>query len=217
MRQTLLPAAALATLLALTGCATTGTDLLPVKAGQGDDELMPVEVTDPADDLLPVEVKDPADDLLPVEVAVSGAECVPGAWLLDNASWRDLIVQQAAGQGVTVQTPTGSVIVTFADGGRYSVDYRAWEIQMQTEDGSIVMKRAGKDAGQYSTTTSKVVMTESSAGSVAQGTVVTSSGTFSLPASSSQTAFVDTFSYTCTNDAMTATVPEGTLRLSRQR
>jgi hypothetical protein len=216
LRHTPLAAAIAAIMLVLTGCATTGTDLLPVNAGPGDDDLLPVTAGEGDDDLLPVEVKDPADDLLPIEVPRKGAECVPGQWVLDNASWQALVASQTAGQGATVQTPTGSVAISFAESGSYSVDYQDWEIHLQTDEGSIVMKRAGTDAGRYTVSTSSVVMTETSTGSVAQGTVQTSEGSFALPGVASKTAIAEQFGYTCEGDAMNATVPEGVLILHRE-
>jgi hypothetical protein len=204
LRHTPLAAAITAIMLVLTGCATTGTDLLPVNAGPGDD------------DLLPVTAGEGDDDLLPVEVPRKGAECVPGQWVLDNASWQALVASQTAGQGATVQTPTGSVAISFAESGSYSVDYQDWEIHLQTDEGSIVMKRAGTDAGRYTVSTSSVVMTETSTGSVAQGTVQTSEGSFALPGVASKTAIAEQFGYTCEGDAMNATVPEGVLILHRE-
>jgi hypothetical protein len=200
-------AAAAVLLLLLSGCATGGAS--------PDDDLLPVEVGDPDDDLLPVEVDDPDDDLLPVVVGVGGRECLPGAWLLDNASWREVIATQAAAQGSTVETPTGSVVLTFAEGGGYTVDYASWEIRMSTADGTAIMRRAGRDAGSYTASSTDVMLSESESGSVAQGTVETSSGSFPLPPSSTQSAFVETFGYACENDDLTATIPEGRLRLTR--
>jgi hypothetical protein len=209
--------AALASILLLSGCAAPGTDLLPVVVDNPDDDLKPVEVGNPDDDLLPVKVGDPADDLLPVESKnKEGKDCLPGTWLLSNASWKALIDANAAGQGVTVKVPTGSVLLTFSDSATYSVEYVGWNIRMEAEDGTIQMRRQGKDAGSYSATTSRVTMTESASGSAVTGSIQTSQGTIPLPAGvASQSSFVQSFSYTCKASALTATVPEGTLALSR--
>lgn len=189
--------AAVAVSLILAGCATGGTG--------------------PEDDLLPVEVTDPEDDLLPVESAhVSGTECLPGSWLLDNSTWRDLIVEQAAQEGVTVETPTGTVVLEFDAGDRYSIAYDSWEARMQTDEGAIVMNVDGTDAGQYSVTGSSMVLTQTTTGSVVQGIVETPSGSFQLPADSAEETFIDTFSYTCEDDVMIATTPDASIRLDRQ-
>jgi hypothetical protein len=209
MRYTILGATALSALILISGCA-----LIPGGVGKGDD-LLPVVPGQTGDDLLPVEVDDPTDDLLPVKVPRKGAECVPGEWVLDNASWQAMIAAQTAGEGATVQTPTGAVVLSFSEDGNYSVEYQKWEIHMVTAEGSIVMKRAGKDAGSYTVSTSSVVMTETSTGSVAQGTVETSSGSFAMPGVASKTGIAEQFSYSCDGDAMTATVPEGVLLLNR--
>lgn len=203
MATTRVTALGAAALLLLAGCSTPGDDLLPVRAG------------DPDDDLLPVEVGDPADDLLPVEVPVEGEECLPGSWLLDNGTWRDLVAHQAASEGATVNTPTGAVLLTLEEGGGYSVAYTAWEIRIESSDGTVVMSRRGTDAGGFDATESRVVLHETSSGSSVDGVVETSSGSFALPTGSSQAEFAEQFGYTCENDALTATVDGGVLLLSR--
>jgi hypothetical protein len=215
-RSTVLTAA-LASILVLSGCAAPGTDLLPVVVDNPDDDLKPVEVGNPDDDLLPVKVGDPADDLLPVESKnKQGKDCLPGTWLLSNASWKALIDANAGAQGVTVEVPTGSVLLTFSDTATYSVEYAGWDIRMKAEDGTIQMHRQGKDSGSYSATASRVTLTESATGSSVTGSIQTSQGTIPLPAGmASQSSFVQSFSYTCKASALTATVPEGTLALSR--
>lgn len=194
-------AAAVAVSLMLAGCATGGTG--------------------PEDDLLPVEVTDPADDLLPVESAhVSGTECLPGSWLLDNSTWRDLIVEQAAQEGVldgvTVETPTGTMVLEFDAGDRYSITYDSWEARMQTAEGAIVTKANGTDAGQFSVTGSSMVLTPTTTGSVVQAIVETPSGSVPLGAGSAGDTFIDAFSYSCEDDVLMATIPEGSIRLDRQ-
>lgn len=203
MMSTRVAALGAAALLLLAGCATPPDDLLPVKAG------------DPADDLLPVEAGDPADDLLPVVVPVKGKECLPGSWLLDNGTWRDLVAHQASSEGATVRTPTGSVLLTLGEGGSYSVAYSAWEIRIETADGTAVMTRKGTDSGSYDATESRVTLHETSSGSSIDGVVETSSGSFPLPTGTSQAEFAEQFGFTCENDALTATVDEGVLLLSR--
>ena len=173
--------------------------------------------TGPEDDLLPVEVTDPEDDLLPVESAhVSGTECLPGSWLLDNSTWRDIIVEQAAQEGVTVETPTGTVVLEFDAGDGYSITYDSWEARMQTSEGAIVTKADGTDAGQYSVTGSSMVLTPTTAGSVVQAIVETPSGSVPLGAGSAGETFIDAFSYSCEDDVLMATIPEGSIRLDRR-
>jgi len=184
--------AAVAMSSVLAGCATGGADLLPTEVN-------------------------PEDDVRAAKSArVSGIECVPGRWLIGNPSWRDLIVQQAVEEGVTVQTPTGTALIDFGADGRYSTTYTSWELWMETGDGAIVLHHNGTNEGQYSATASTIVMTESTHGSVSKGIVVTSAGSVPLPESSSQTTLMDQFSYTCEDDVLTAISPEGNIRMDRQ-
>lgn len=216
------PVAALACLLVLTGCAT-GTDLLPVEPGDGllpvipgnpDTDLLPVE---PGDGLLPVVPDNPDDDLLPITVPeVSGKECLAGTWLLDNVSWRALMARQVAGQGGTIQTPTGSVRLTLMDSGHYSIDYSAWTIRITSAEGTAVIKRSGLDSGSYAASESEVTLNETVAGSRVVVTQETSSRTIVMPPSSgNQASFAEEFSYGCVGDILSTTVPEGTFTLSR--
>lgn len=205
-------AAAVTVSLIVTGCATGGTGLFPMEAGPQND-LLPVEVTDPADDLLPVEVTDPADDLLPVHV--TGAACVPGAWRLDNASWRDVVTKEAGNQPGKIMMPTGAMLIEYSTDGRYTLIYAPWDAEIRTDEGSILMHAEGTDKGKYTVTGSKISMQETSHGSSVQGTVKTPAGSFPLPEAAAP-ALDEQVPYSCKDDAMTMTTEGGDLHYTRE-
>ncbi len=196
----------LASALALSGCATVGDDLLPIVPGG-----------DPADDLLPIDPNQD-DDLLPITVdpEPDTPECLRGVWLLDNASFRDLIQPETQSAGGNVRPVTGQVVQTFGEGDTYEVLYDGWTIITDTVDGSATIKRNGVDSGVVRYGNGTFTFVEQQAGSSIEAFVETPSGRIPIPNVGTSTELVnDTVGYRCSGDFLTVSTSEGDLSFRR--
>lgn len=192
--------------LALSGCATGSDDLLPVVPGG-----------DPADDLLPVDSRG-NDDLLPVEVdpEPDTPECLSGVWLLDNASYRDLLQPLAQSSGGSIRSVTGQVVLTFGDGDTFESLYDGWTIITDTSDGSATIERNGVDAGVVRFASGTFTLVEQQSGSSIEGFVQTPNGRISLPnVGTSGELIEETAGYRCSGDNLGVELSMGTLRFLR--
>lgn len=192
--------------LALSGCATLGDDLLPV-----------VPNGDPADDLLPV---DPLgdDDLLPVDLVPEPdtPECLRGVWLLDNASFRDLIQPETQSAGGNVRSVTGQVVLTFGDGDTFESLHDGWTIITDTADGSATIETNGVDSGVVRYASGSFTLVEQQSGSSTEGFVETPQGNFPLPNVGASGDFIEgTVGYACSGDFLTVSLSEGDLSFRR--
>lgn len=201
----------------LSGCATGDIDLLPVVAG-GDpaDDLLPVN-PGTGDDLLPVN-PGADDDLLPVvvEPEPDTPECLRGVWLLDNASFRDLIQPETRSAGGTVRSVTGQVVQTFGEGDTFETLYDGWTIITETADGSATIERNGVDAGTVRHASGRFTLVEQQSGSSIEGFVETPGGSFPLPnVGTAAELFEETAGYRCSGDFMTMSIAQGELSFRR--
>lgn len=195
-----------AAVLALAGCATSSDDLLPVVPGG-----------DPGNDLLPVDGDD-SDDLLPVDVdpEPNTPECLRGVWMLDNASFRDILQPQTQSSGGNIRSVTGQVVQTFGDGDTFEVLYDGWTIITDTSEGSATIERNGVDAGVVRYGSGTFTLVEQQSGSSIEGYAETPNGRIAIPnVGTSLDLIEETVGYSCSGDNLNVQLSMGTIRFLR--
>lgn len=200
---------ALASALLLSGCAgeentaslsggssssgaTSGPDGAGEKRDGGDPERSDAEKADGESD-----------------AALTGAACLPGKWILDNAKFAALI---AAGTGGVVDDVQGLALLTLGADGSTSTRYEDWSHTITSDGATMTVVRNGTDSGTYSLAGGSMTMTETS---VASEVVMTMNGNV-MGAASHEPSVFSQATFSCSGDTLTVTADGGTSTLHRQ-
>jgi hypothetical protein len=78
---------------------------------------------------------------------LTGADCLPGDWSVDNDSFAALM---SGASGGAVDTVTGLVMLTFTTDGKTQTRYENWKHSITVDSATVTIVKNGTDFGTYS-------------------------------------------------------------------
>lgn len=143
----------------------------------------------------------------------SGAGCLVGTWLLDNAHFGALL-KGAAGEAsgsMKMSEISGKMLMTFTDKGQFNATYKGSSFDITQDGMTIKMVREGTDKGTYQAKDDgHLEISETDMGSVVKMTSQGGSHSISSPPSSTTSTFI------CKGNTLKVTAEGATSILSRQ-
>lgn len=191
---------------------TAGCAQLPWAAGTGAGGSEPDSSEAPSDD--GGDDNPEGDDAEGEETKVlTGADCLPGNWYVDNESFAALMSSAAGG---AVDDITGVVMLTFTADGKTQTLYEDWKHSITVDSATVTIVKNGTDFGTYSVNTD---------GSIALVDVEIQSDTTSVMKMGGQTvtstvtpepSVFSQASFDCNGDELSVTAEGGTTILHRE-
>lgn len=196
---------ALATALALTGCAPTDdgpASPSPFAGAGGGGGGTGVDASS-----TPVDTEDLGEESSRLPELAEGALCLEGTWLANNefalASMREF--------GDEIKSITGTVVLEFKPHRQTITTYNSWTISAEVENIDVRIIRSGVDSGRWDATEDRLTVAEDVVGSIVQ--MVGKDMNMTVPGSG---VYFNDVEYTCTGDTAVIYAPDGTVELTRQ-
>lgn len=207
-RSVAITAVAVVAVLGLAGCASeaTGGSGAGGAGGAGSDAA-----SAPA-----ASTATPAPEVTQQAAPLTGAECIVGSWLLDNASFGEIISSYADG---VVDDVTGTVRFRADADGNAVTEYIDWTntIRMTNPAGVVTMVRNGQDAGTYhAEADGRLSLTETANESVIVVEMTSGGTTMAMPTVENSPGALHLAVFTCTGDELTVTVDDRSSVLHRE-
>lgn len=145
--------------------------------------------------------------------SLTGAECIPGVWTLDNEVFAKLMSGISDGFDVTV---AGTATLTFRSDGTTTKEYDHWTNTMNVNGGTVIVERNGVDLGTYSVTGESTLSTsETTIGSTTSMSYEDGSTGGTMARDTGTTDFAQG-EFTCSGDTLSVTADGGTSLLHRK-
>lgn len=145
---------------------------------------------------------------------LTGTECLPGNWIMDNSTFEDLM--NSMSDGASVKT-SGLVILTFHPDGKAQTNYDHWTNTIKLPEATSVVERHGIDKGTYTAAASgAMTMSDSSIGSVTTMTATVLGGKAMTMAVDPEPSVFSQAKYACSGEVLTVTAKDYDLILYRE-
>lgn len=155
----------------------------------------------------------PPTEESPPEMELTGAECLPGNWFLDNAEFGALL---SAAAGSTVSDLTGNVMVTFREDGTTSTAYDEWTYTVVVDGTQLTLIKNGIDHGTYQVAADGTMsMVDTDLSSVSQMKLEVD-GAPVISTVQSEPSVFGSAAFTCVGDELTVTADGATTIMHRE-
>lgn len=135
---------------------------------------------------------------------LTGADCFPGNWTVDNTGMQNYMESLSGGAKVTT---TGRVLLTYNLDGSAQTNYDHWTNTIVMSEGSSVVERHGVDQGSYTASNNGTfTISDNTIGSVTKVSVSGPSGQIVSMAVDPEPSVLDEGTYTCSGDTLTMMV-----------
>lgn len=135
------------------------------------------------------------------------ATCLVGAWTAGN----DFFLAASHEFGDEIKSVQGEVVVTFADDGTMTHEYRGWLLTAVSEGYTVTIQRDGTDIGTFSADASTVDLQETQMGS----SLVVGGEGMSMTVAADPMNYT-TAPYTCDQSKAIITTSDGAVELTRR-
>lgn len=144
---------------------------------------------------------------------LTGKDCLPGTWLVDNESFRKFMAE--LGGNFNIAT-SGDVTLTLRADGSAETSYDHWTHDVGANGGKAVVERHGVDQGTYSVAANgTMAMSDTTIGSVTKVTV-TAGGQNIVQTVEPEPSVFSQATVTCSGDTLQITVDDFTALMYRK-